>query len=247
MGLWIDKSAPRIEDLERIDQNVSQVATVEGLDVAAVIGQAQEEVASELKLFLERATGIPEPSLADVAVTERLRRWTSLAALSLLYRNAYFNQMSERYAAKWKNYVDQADRARRENFDAGVGRISKPVSRPATPSLTMVTGSMEAGAYFICVSATNSEGAEGEASETATLTTSAPTGIRISFGSGTNVAGWNVYAGTTADGMTLQGGCPVAPGEAWQSTGNISSDGKAPGNGQSLDYVTKVLNRILRG
>ncbi len=247
MALWVDKSAPRVEDLERIDQNVSQVATVEGLDVSAAISQAQDELSSELKLYLERAIGIPEPPLRDVVVTERLRRWTSLQTLALLYRSAYFNQMSERYSGKWKDYATQALKARRENFDAGVGRATRPLSRPCVPSVSLTAGNLAPGAYFFCVSSLNSDGAESEASEIATLTTNSSTGVRIQFGTGTNVVGWNVYAGVTVDGMTLQTSTPVAPGSIWEASTSISTSGGAPGSGQAADYVTQAVNRILRG
>ena len=248
MGLWVDKNAPRIEDLERMDQNVRQVATAEQIEVGGLIAEAQEEISSELKLYLERATGVPEPSLDDVAVTDRLRRWACLVALSFLYRNAYFNQMTERYAARWKEYVAQAERAKRENFEAGVGRVSKPVRRPAAPVVVAVSsGSMSTGAYFLCVSAANGDGDESEASDVATLATSATGGMQIQFGTGSNVAGWNVYAGGTADAMVLQTLQPVAPGAVWSTQTNIRTDGRSPGSGQTSDFVTKKCNRILRG
>src|SRR4051794_41015094 len=117
MGLWIDKSTPRIEDLERIDTRVSQVATLEGIDVAAVIATVQEEIDSQLEGFLNEALG-------DVVVTERLRRWSVYAGLAMIYRTAYFSQMSERYEARWKEYESRARQARQENFEAGVGRTN---------------------------------------------------------------------------------------------------------------------------
>ena len=59
----------------------------------------------------------PALRIEQVVVTPPLKRWETMHALELVYRDAYFSQLVDRYQAKWQEYAKLA-RDARESFIA---------------------------------------------------------------------------------------------------------------------------------
>ena len=93
------------------------------IDLGAKIMLAQQDLANECCCFcfgghsvattpLGRFLRIPESrDVKDVVVTEPLRQWHVHRTLALVYRDAYNNQLNNRYQGKWAEYETSRRRA----------------------------------------------------------------------------------------------------------------------------------------
>src|SRR5690348_3619258 len=112
MALFVDGPAATIDDLSNQDSGFLEVAQTCGINGTIKLMLAHEDVTTDLELWLERSkpTGAamvwhPSLRLEQVVITQPLRRWETMQALAMFYRDAYFSQLADRYRGKRDEYA----------------------------------------------------------------------------------------------------------------------------------------------
>jgi hypothetical protein len=170
MALFTDGNISTIEDLTAHDSGVMGIAAGEGIDLTRKLALAQEEIGVELAAMMPRldpyGTQLAQSGLANVVVTAPLRLWHAFHTLEMVYRDAYNNQLNDRYRGKWEQYRELSGWAMQKLLETGVGMVADPVPQAAAPQLGVVPGepgSTEA-TYYVRVAWVNAAGEEGGAS-----------------------------------------------------------------------------------
>jgi hypothetical protein len=178
--------------------------------------------------------------VSDVVVTPQIKRWHALHSLGVIYRDAYNNQLNDRYRAKWEEYRELARGARVQAITFGIGLVSNPLRRADGPVCNVVPGLIAATTYYVRISWASATGQEGSPSAVTTYQTVDGSLLTVSTGNPpADAVGWNVYIGLTDLTVTLQNSAPLAVGQTFPlpATGLVA--GRVPGDGQSPDvYVT---------
>jgi len=213
MALFSDGPISDADDLQRYENGILNVAATEGIDLGAKIMLAQQDVANDLLLFLFKRSSLRDCLLAfrraqgvkDVVVSEPLRQWHIHKTLALIYRDAYNNQLNDRYQGKWTEYERLAKVSAQTYFQLGVGLVTDPVPKACAPVLSTVAGTAAGGMFYVAVTWVNASGQEGAPSNLAQSGTSAGQQLVVTTGvPPPNVTSWNVYVGTSPDGLSLQ-------------------------------------------
>jgi hypothetical protein len=243
-----------MEDLTAQDTQLTTVANVEGIDVTQKLFLAQDELALELKTLLEgprRAEQAlwlaQQPGIGNAVVTPALKLWHTFRTLEMVYRDAYSNQLNDRYAAKRDQFQERANWAYEKVLLLGIGMVWSPVPRAAEPTVTGAPGSLADGTYYVTMAWTNSKGEEGEPSVPTTITTAESTLLVQTGAPPACAAGWNVYAGVDPRALSLQNGSLLESAQTWLQPNTITAGGRAPGRGQSPNYMLPAPRMILRG
>ncbi len=255
MALFIDGEISTLEDLTRQDSQVLDVANIEGIDVTQKMAAAADELGVELEQLLGtlRSEGLrfwlrPPADVRNVVCTPALKMWHTFHTLELVYGDAYYSQLNDRYKAKRDQFRERSKWARNKLIQSGVGIACNPVPRGATPKLFTPPGAeLPDGTYYVTVAWVNSGGEEGAPATPACVTTQGST-IVVNPGPQPKTAtGWNVYVGAAPDGLSLQNSEPIAPAETWNQTNAPVTGGKAPSAGQAPSYMQQVPYAIQRG
>ena len=245
MALFTDGPVSTLDDLAEQDSSVLDVASTEGIDVSRKLALAQDEVEMEVITLLPRV-GVTA-GLDNVVVTKPLRLWHTFHSLALVYRDAFYSQLNDRYQGKWEEYGKLARWAAAKLVQTGMGMVSDPMPKAAQPELTPVTGTFGETILFASAAWVNREGEEGCASAPASAQLSAGTTVRVTpKWKPSNAVGWNVYVGTSSDEMCRQNDTPIAPGTSW-TVGSLRSEGERPRDGQSPNYVRALARVLERG
>jgi hypothetical protein len=257
MALFTDGPINEAIDLQNYENAILTVANSEQIDLAGKGALAQGEIASKLILFLLRRFRQPDVlwtvtyrrtiGVGDVVVTDPLRRWHALQTLALVYRDAYNNQLNDRYKGKWAEYEQLAADAAESYFQIGVGLVSGPIPKAALPLLTTIFGSGSAATYYAAVAWVNQTGQAGSASEVAQLTLS--TGQQLVVAAvhpPPNATGWNAYIGEAPEATSLQNSGPIAIGNTWTLAAALQA-GAPPGRGQEPTWFLVDQRLIERG
>ncbi len=251
MPLFTDGIVSTLADLRAQETHLYEVASAEGIDLTTKLKLAQDEVAIELTRIVQR-TRLRSGALDGIVVTPPLKLWHVFHTLAMVYRDAYFNQLNDRYQGKWREYQVLAEWAREMLIQTGLGVSAEPLARAGTPILGSIPGDGAANLYFVQYAWTNAAGQEGMPGEVAGLATDDGYTLTVLPGVPPEVppetaTGWNVYAGTSSEGVTLQNATPMPVGEPWvmPPTGLIS--GRRPGTGQEPDALRIVPRVQLRG
>src|SRR5439155_8673064 len=93
--------------------------------------------------------GLANIELENVVVTAALRLWLIFHTLEIVYRDAYHNQLNDRYKAKWDEYKDLSTFASGLLFQIGIGTVVDPIPQAAHPLLNLVSGSLTPATYFV--------------------------------------------------------------------------------------------------
>jgi hypothetical protein len=231
MALFTDGPISSAKDLQEYEASVLTDANAEGIDVIAKVVLAQQDVANELILFLLRRASFRDyqadvrrsRGLADVVVTDALRQWHIHKTIAMVYRDAYNNQLNDRYQGKWNEYEQLAKGSSRTYFQLGVGVVADPIPRAATPELSSVPGNGAGATLYVAATWVNSTGQEGAPSAYAQLGTSP--GESLAVGSSgvppQNAVGWNAYVGSSPSAVTRQNTSPLGIGASWIMTGGL--------------------------
>jgi hypothetical protein len=243
-----------MEDLTAQDTQLANVANVEGIDVTQKLALAQEEVALELRTLLEGSRRAdlafwlaPQTTLRNVVVTPALKLWHTFRCLEMVYRDAYSNQLNDRYAAKRDQFEERATWAYEKLLLLGIGIALSPVPRAAEPQVLSVPGNLPAGTYYVAIAWTNSKGEEGEPSVATTITVAGSTLLVQPAPLPEGATGWNVYTGVDPEDMWLQNGSPIAARQTWLQPNAMATGGRAPGSGQAPSYLLPMPRMMLRG
>src|ERR1700687_2669910 len=86
-----------------------------------------------------------------VAVTGPLRQWHIHKTLALVYRDAYNNQLNDRYQGKWTEYEQLAKASAQTYYQIGVGLVAATVPKAAAPLLSSAAGTAAAGMFYVAV------------------------------------------------------------------------------------------------
>lgn len=257
MALFTDGPINEAIDLQNYENAILSVANTEQIDLGGKSALAQGEIAAELELFLLRRFRQPELlwsvtfrrtiGVGDVVVTDPLRRWHALKTLALVYRDAYNNQLNDRYRGKWAEYEQLAKGSAQTYFQIGVGLVSDPIPKAALPTLSTVPGTGPASTYYVAIAWGNFTGQLGAASEIAQLSTA--TGqqpVVAAANPPANATGWNAYVGTSPETASLQNNGLIALGNTWTLTAGLQA-GAYPGKGQQPTWFLVDQRLIERG
>src|SRR6185436_9710358 len=99
------------ENLRVYESAILEVAHAEMIDLAVKLDLATEEIAQEVLDFLldhtgadPQAAGRRSIGAADVVVTRQVKRWHAVHTLEIVYRDAFNNQLNDRYRPKFLEY-----------------------------------------------------------------------------------------------------------------------------------------------
>jgi hypothetical protein len=254
MSVFTDGVIATIEDLRGYESSILNVAHTEGIDLTAKLALSQEEVAVELEALLpRRRAGVwngvnGRPKLDNVVVTRPLKQWLIFHTLAIVYRDAYNSQLNDRYLGKRKEYSELAKWAARMLSETGVGVVSAPIPKANEPVVSMTPGNGVAGRYYVRVAWRNTLGEEGAPSEVCAADTSDGTLLTVAAADPPPVAsGWSVYAGTSADDITLQSVEAIGLGQQWTAPEAGLIRGRKPGDGQDAEMYLTVDRTLQRG
>jgi hypothetical protein len=255
--LLTDGSPNDTEDLRVYESAILGVANVEMIDLGVKLGLATEEIAEDVLDFLldhsgadpqvfsrwqlgTPATWRRRMGVSDVVVTRQMKRWHAVHTLEIVYRDAFNNQLNDRYQAKFLEYQELARSAREHSFHFGIGLALVPVPRAQPPVFSAVSGLIPSTTYYARVAWVGAGGQEGAPSEITSY--DAPAGSLPVVQMTNPVAaatGFNVYLGLTPDALALQNVTVVPVGQNFTMAGTGLAGGQAPGNGQTADiYVS---------
>ena len=260
MALFNDGPISTAADLQQYENSILTVASTENIDLGSKITLAQEDLANEVVLFLLRRPfsfeylpwgNSPGPAglrdMTDVVVTDPMRKWHVHRTLALVYRDAYNNQLNNRYQGKWVEYENLAKVSARIYFQIGVGLVADPVPQAAAPTVSSVVGTAAGGTFYVAVTWVGATGQEGAPSEFAQLGTSNGQQLFVTVGNPPqNVTTWNVYVGETPTTLTLQNLDPVAASMGWTMTSGLNA-GVALPTGQQPTWFAVDHRVIERG
>ncbi len=226
---------------------ILDVAHVEKINLDVKLTLAAAEISEDVLDVLLDHTRADDPQSAmrrmigvqGVVVTSQLKRWHALHTLEIVYRDAFNNQLNDRYQVKWNEYQELARNAREHTIRFGIGLVLNPVPQAVAPTLSTTAGAGAAGTFYVAMTWVASGGAEGAPSMWTALSTTAGQDLVVTPGDAPNVAtGFNVYIGSSATTLELQNSSPIAVGQTFTMPDSGLVVGAAPGDGQSPDvYV----------
>jgi hypothetical protein len=254
MALFFDGPISEAADLQRYENAILNVASAESIDIGDKIQIAQYDLANEIRLFLVRRSspgdylcGFQQSrDLKDVVVTGPMRQWHVHRTLSLIYRDAYNNQLNNRYQGKWAEYEQLAKASERTYFQIGVGLVADPVPQAAVPVLSSVAGTAAGGMFYVAVTWVNGSGDEGAPSEIAQMSTSDGQQLVVTVGAPPqNVTSWNAYAGTSPSTLNLQNPSPLGTNGSWTMTSGLNAGAALPSGQRPTWFIVdhRVIER----
>lgn len=243
MALLVDGELSTVADLEAQDSGVLQIAHGEGIDLNRKLDLAQRELEIEVEALLRRTDA---GSLEEVVVTRAMSRWHTLLTLAMVYRDAYFSQLNDRFGGRWRAYQDEAQEAGRKVLEGGVGLTTAPIRRPLGVESALGMGSIGPRAYYIRVAWVNNRGEESAPSPLAVVEAQSPHSLSVKpVGLSQGLHGWHLYAGFSTNRLARQTELPMGLGEEWVAPEGTLNDGPEPSSGQHPEkYVTQ--KRLLR-
>lgn len=257
MALFLDGPACTIDDLIDEDSGLLDTAQTVGINVTAKLKLAQSEVQSEMLTLLLRlqaplgtTASVQPPGIGQVVVTTDLARWEKMQALAMVYRDASYTQLIDRYKAKWDMFARLTQASRDQFIANGVGLVTDPMPKAAVPVLgtESVQGPQAGGTFYACIAWVNAAGQEGSPSVTASIVVPADNQMTVlAANAPTTAVGFNVYVGTVLAMLTLQNSAPVGPGQSFTYVPGASASSKTPGTGQQPDVVKPLPATTLRG
>ena len=259
MALFTDSEVVTLDDLLQFEGSLVQVSSTHGIDVQAKIRLATDEIGDKLMLNLLRA-GQSDPQwlnrvktgLSTVVVTPSLFRWLCFDSLARVYAEAYNVQLNTRFQGKWNEYQQQSNAAGELFLTGGVGVVLNPLPKPAIPRVYTGAGSLQAPSIFAQTSWVDRFGNEGALSPVSGIILNGSTSVQVSMSEAgaqvpTAAVGWNVYASTSQQCLTLQNNSPMVIGSLWQMPNNGLILGASPRSGQSPDVTVACIRRWQRG
>ncbi|MGH9593162.1 MAG: hypothetical protein ACRD5L_08730, partial [Bryobacteraceae bacterium] len=239
------------------------VANTETIDLDVKLGLATEEISQNVLDFLmdhvsgwdfipgvyyasgpaRRALGV-----SDVAVSRQMKTWHAVHTLEIVYRDAFNNQLNDRYQAKFQEYQQLSRNAREHTLRYGIGLVLHPMPEADPPVFSSVAGTLADATYYVQVALVSAAGAEGSPSE---ATTYEGSGGLIPVVEAVNppatATGFNVYMGTSMDTVMLQNSTPVAVGQSFTLPESGIVTGRAAGSGQTADLFVTGASMFRRG
>ncbi len=255
MALLTDGNPNDTEALRVYESAILDLAHVEGIDLDLKLGLATEEVTQEVLNFLiDRTLSDPQGTarrsigVADVVVTPQVKRWHALHTLAVVYRDAFNNQINDRYRKKWEEYRDLALGAKEQATIFGIGLVAAPIRKASTPAFGTVPGTAEATTYYARMNWVSVTGQEGSPSTLTTYQTVDASSLTVaSVDPPAVAAGWNVYLGLTPTTLRQQNGTLLGTGQVFTLPAGALAAGKVPGDGQAPETYVAGSSTLRRG
>src|SRR5947209_251653 len=246
--LLTDTPAIEIEDLADHETSILDTASTEGINLTVKIGLARDEVGLQMQSRFPQL-GLVNIGLMNVVITPALRLWLIFHTLEIVYRDAFHNQLNDRYKAKWDEYKDLSSFASRLLFQIGIGTVVDPIPQADHPLLSLVPGLLAPAKYFVQVAWRNAIGEEGNPSETTALVVTNGSTLQVrAVNPPPNAVSWNVYVGVKPDNLFLQNPTPLASTASWIAAGpSLLASGAQPGAGQQPTFLSPGPRVLLRG
>ncbi len=244
MALFVDGPVSTAGDLARIDAGLLDAAESHAINVTTKLELAHDALAADIQLWLDRLRG---PRMDQVVMTETIRHWEQMQALALVYRDAWFADLAERYRVRWDEYSRQSRDAYERFVAAGLALVSDPLRKAAPPVLDSFAGPQTGGVFYASVAWVNARGQEGAVSEASSL--EIPDGQILTVAPGPaprNATGYNVYVGTLLGSLTRSNDVPLPPTVNFTYIPGTNS-GEAQPSGQAPDFVHPLRRVLLRG
>ena len=248
--LLTDGNPNTTEDLRAYESAILGVANTEMIDLGVKLGLATEEVTQDvLEFLLSRTDGSRRAiGVSDVVVTRQMKRWHALHTLEVVYRDAFNNQLNDRYKEKFFEYRKLANVAKAQTLQFGVGLVARPVPIAEAPVFGFEAGPLESTTYYARVAWVSGSGQEGLASEVTTYDApagSVPVVTAVNVPAG--VVGYHVYLGASEETLRRQTVSPVAVGQSFTLAPTGLAAGVAPGDGQVPDSYVSGSRMMVRG
>ena len=243
MALLVDGDLSGIEDLKAQDSSVFDVAASEGIDLEEKLNLAWQDVQAEVEFFLAQVGGA---TVDQVVVSVAMKPWHAWKTLEAVYRDAFFSQLNDRYGQRWRHWVSMAEKQRVRTFEMGLKVVSEPVERPAVGEMEVevTAGNQPAGSYWLQACYVNERGQESAPSRLRAMGAVGLHGLMVKV---PGLLRWNLYAGTGADGVSLQNAAPMAAGAAWVMPTTGLEAGRRTGTGQLPDSTVRRVTWKWRG
>lgn len=249
MALLTDGNPNTTTDLTVYESAILNVAATELIDLNVKLTLATEEISEEVLDILMDHTRSYDPQstlrrqngVSDVVVSSPMTRWHAVHTLALVYRDAFNNQLNDRYLPKMKEYQRLSANAREHTIKLGIGLASTPIAAAVVPALsTAISEGTADTVYYVAATWVSAAGQEGAPSPVTTFETGAGTTLVVEAVNPPGVVtGFNVYAGLSSTALTLQNASPIGVGGSFTLPGSGLATGAALGNGQTADlYIT---------
>ena len=242
------------EALRAYESSILELANTEQIELDKKLDLALGEISEDILDVLLDHTRSYDPQstirrsigVSDVVVTPQLRRWHTVHTLEAVYRDAFHNQLNDRYKGQFEQYHELSKNAREHTLRFGIGLVSLPIPKAQQPSFSFVPGLIPATTYYVRVSWVGPGGKEGTPSDETTYDAPAGSLPKVTAVNPPAVAsGFNVYLGPAPGCGKLQNSTPVAVGASFTLPITGLANGPSAGNGQTPDtYV--IGGRTLR-
>jgi hypothetical protein len=233
-----------VDDLQAYDVSATTVADEEGIDLKAKMSLSEAWITDRVETFLRWESALKQ---WNAVVDERLKRWHLANVLAMLYRDASFSQVNDRFEKKWKAFQQDAVERKAEYFLAGVPYVGNPVRRPSAPAVNVIAGVQPAAAYSIAVTRVDGAGRESAPSELTAVQAPAGNGITVSANGLKASDRWNVYATNGARPMQKQNSDALNATATWTLPDSGLAAGQRAGDGQTPDGRVKQRRVLPRG
>ena len=183
----------------------------------------------------------------NAVIDEPLKRWHMANVLAMLYRDASFSQVNDRFEKKWKAFQQDAADRKAEYFLAGVPYVGNPVRQPSAPAVSVIVGVQPAAAYAVAVTRVDGAGRESAPSELTAVQAPAGNGITVSANGLQASDRWNVYVTTGDEPMQKQNSDALNATATWALSASGLLAGQSAGDGQTPDGRVKQRRILPRG
>lgn len=256
MALLTDGNSNDTEALRVYESSILRVADVESINLDVKLRLSTEEIAQDVLDVLIEQTSPTDPQalmrrqkgVSDVAVSSQMKRWHALHTLETVYRDAYNNQLNDRYRMKWEEYQELGRDARERTLRYGIGLVANPLPIPGLPQFGIALGSVASTTYYVQGTWVSAQGQESTPSRLTNYTTVANSLLTVLLPNPPAAAtGWNVYVGVNPWPLALQNTAPLALGSVFTLSATGPASGPPPGDGQTADTYVSGGTTLRRG
>jgi len=254
VALLVDGWWCEAEELQAYDGSATRVAAEEGIDLGAKMALSEAWITDRVDDFLRWESNCGQSvyprsglSVDNAVVDERLKRWHLAHTLALVYRDASFSQVNDRYQRRSEAFAADAAQSRAEYFEGGVPYVGNPLRKPLAPTVTATAGDQPAAAYLVATTQVDRRGNESAPSEVVSVDAAAGNGLSVAANGVAAGNGWNVYVADSNGVIRMQNDAPLDANAVWALPDTGVAAGPAAGEGQAPEGRVKERRILPRG